>query len=131
MYDKIEVDFHSKEPLYYQIEEQIKYLIASAQVKPGDQLPTVRDLAEALEINFNTIARVYRRLDQQGYVSSQRGRGCYVLDRKVPILEERRKRFEQLVQNFVSQSLELGIEKYEIRSEVLRVLSEQNGKQKS
>lgn len=128
MYDKIEVDFHSKEPLYYQIEEQIKFLIASGDAKPGDQLPTVRDLAEALEINFNTIARVYRRLDQQGYVSSQRGRGCYVLDRKIPVREERRKRFEQLTQNYVNQSLELGIEKYEIRSEVLRVLSEKDEK---
>lgn len=123
MFDKIEVNFHNKEPLYYQIEEQIKYLITTRQAKPGDQLPPVREMAEALGINFNTIARVYRRLDQQGYVSSQRGRGCYVLDREVPIEEERRKRFEYLAENFVRQSLALGIRKDEIRSEVLRVLT--------
>lgn len=124
MLEKIEVDLHSKEPLYYQIEEQIKFLIASGQVQPGEQLPTVRDLAEALEINFNTIARVYRRLDQQGFVSSQRGRGCYVLDRDVPIEEQRRNRFKQLAENFVRQSMDLGIEKYDIRCEVLRLLKD-------
>ena len=124
MYEKIKVNFHSKEPLYYQIEEQIKYLIASGEAKPGEQLPPVREMAEALDINFNTIARVYRRLDQQGYVSSQHGRGCYVLDREVPIEEERRKAFAYLTEHFVNQSLALGMRKDEIRSEVLRVLTE-------
>ncbi len=128
MFDKIEVNFHSKEPLYYQIEEQIKFLITSGQAKPGDQLPTVRDMAEALDINFNTIARVYRRLDQQGYVSSQRGRGCYVMDRVVPIEQARRQHFVQLAESFVRQSLELGVDKEDIRSEVLRVLKEANEK---
>jgi len=128
MFDNIEINFHSKEPLYYQIEEQIKFLITSGQVKPGDQLPTVRDLADALEINFNTIARVYRRLDQQGFVSSQRGRGCYVLDREVPIEEERQDQFEQMAESFVRQSLELGIEAEEIRSAVLRLLKEKSEK---
>lgn len=128
MFDNIEINFHSKEPLYYQIEVQIKFLITSGQVKPGDQLPTVRDLADALEINFNTIARVYRRLDQQGFVSSQRGRGCYVLDREVPIEEERREQFEQMAESFLRQSLELGIEPEEIRSEILRLLKEKSEK---
>ena len=128
MFDQIEVNFHSKEPLYYQIEEQIKFLITSGQVKPGDQLPTVRDMADALEINFNTIARVYRRLDQQGFVSSQRGRGCYVLDREVPIEQDRRDQFEQMADSFVRQSLELGIDREEIRSEILRLLNKKNEK---
>ncbi|MEE4194819.1 MAG: GntR family transcriptional regulator [Anaerolineae bacterium] len=128
MFDKIEINFHSKEPLYYQIEEQVKYLITSGQVKPGEQLPTVRELADALEINFNTIARVYRRLDQQGFVSSQRGRGCYVLDRAVPIEKERQLQFEQMADSFVRQSLELGIDAEEIRSEILRLLKEKNAK---
>ncbi|MDX9866130.1 MAG: GntR family transcriptional regulator, partial [Anaerolineaceae bacterium] len=124
MFDKIEVNFHSKEPLYYQIEEQIKYLIASGQAQPGDQLPPVREMAEALGINFNTIARVYRRLDQQGYISSQHGRGSYVRDQEVPVEAERRKAFAYLTEHYVSQCLALGMRKDEIRSEVLRVLTE-------
>lgn len=128
MFNQIEVNFGSKEPLYYQIEEQIKFLITSGQVQPGDQLPTVRELADALEINFNTIARVYRRLDQQGFVSSQRGRGCYVLDRGVPIERERREQFQQMAESFVRQSLELGMEEEEIRSEILRLLKKKNEK---
>ncbi len=128
MFDKIEVNFHSKEPLYYQIEEQIKFLITSGKAKPGDQLPTVRDMAEMLDINFNTIARVYRRLDQQGFVSSQRGRGCYVLDREMPIEEARQEQFELMADSFVRQSLELGMSEEEIRGTVLRLLKETNEK---
>lgn len=122
MLDKIEVNFHSKEPLYYQIEEQIKNLILSGQIKAGEQLPTLRDLADALGINFNTVARVYRRLDQQGYVSSQRGRGCYVLDRQVPIEKERQQHFVEMTESYIRQSRELGVEKEDIRSAVLRAL---------
>jgi GntR family transcriptional regulator len=123
MHHKIQVNFHSKEPLYYQIEEQIKCLIVSGDIGSGEQLPTVRELAEDLDINFNTIARVYRRLDQQGYVSSQQGRGCYVLDRQVPIEEDRRKVFEQLTESYLRQCEALHIPKEEVRKHFLRILA--------
>lgn len=123
MHEKIQVNFRSKEPLYYQIEERIKFLIASGEITPGEQLPTVRELAEALDINFNTIARVYRRLDQQGYVSSQQGRGCYVLDRRVPLAEEQRKVFEQLTESYLRQCAALHIPKEEIRKHFLHILA--------
>ncbi len=65
MLEKLAIDFQRKEPIYYQIEEQIRFLIASGQILPGEQLPAVREMAEALDVNFNTIARVYRRLDHR------------------------------------------------------------------
>ena len=77
---KIEVDFQSGIPLYEQIAHQILELIERGILKPGDQLPTSRGLAVELGINFNTVARAYRMLDQGSVISTQQGRGTYILE---------------------------------------------------
>ena len=70
----IEIDFRDHIPIYIQLMGQIKQLIAAGELKPGDQLPTVRQLAADLRVNFNTIARTYRLLDEEGIISTQHGR---------------------------------------------------------
>ncbi len=75
----IELDFRSKIPIYVQIINQIKHLIATGELRPDDQLPTVRQLATELRVNFNTVARAYRLLDEEGLISTQHGRGTYIL----------------------------------------------------
>jgi GntR family transcriptional regulator len=75
-----ELNFRSGISIYAQIVEQIKQLIASGKLRPGDQLPTVRALAQELRVNFNTIARAYRLLDEAGVISTQQGRGTYILE---------------------------------------------------
>jgi GntR family transcriptional regulator len=75
---KILVDFRSNEPLYLQIARQIEQLMTLGELKPGDQLPTVRQLATELRINFNTVTRAYHVLDEAHLISTQRGRGTYV-----------------------------------------------------
>ncbi|MGD8760462.1 MAG: GntR family transcriptional regulator, partial [Anaerolineales bacterium] len=62
----IELDFRSHIPIYVQIMERIKHLMATGMLGPGDQLPTVRQLAADLRVNFNTVARAYRLLDEAG-----------------------------------------------------------------
>jgi GntR family transcriptional regulator len=76
----LEIDFRSHVPIYLQIVEQIERLVATGHFKPEDQLPTVRQLAAELRVNFNTVARAYRLLDEAGVISTQRGRGTYVLE---------------------------------------------------
>ena len=58
--------------------EEILAKLAAGELKIGDQLPTVRQLATELRINFNTVARAYRLLDEAGLISTQRGRGTYI-----------------------------------------------------
>jgi GntR family transcriptional regulator len=77
---RLELDFRSKVPIYAQIVEQIENLVATGILKPGDQLPTVRQLAADLRVNFNTIARAYRMLDESGVISTQQGRGTFLLE---------------------------------------------------
>jgi GntR family transcriptional regulator len=72
------LDFHGKEPIYLQLVDQVKVQIASGALHPGDQLPTVREVAANLRINFNTAARAYRILHEEGVLSTQQGRGTYV-----------------------------------------------------
>ena len=77
----LELDFRSHVPIYLQIIDRIETQIASGELKPGDQLPTVRQLAADLRVNFNTVARAYRLLDEAGLISTQQGRGTYVLEK--------------------------------------------------
>ncbi|MBE0698626.1 MAG: GntR family transcriptional regulator, partial [Anaerolineaceae bacterium] len=75
---RIRLDFRSEEPLYVQMAQQIESLVREGVLKAGEQLPTVRELAIELRINFSTVARVYRILDEQKLISTQRGRGTYI-----------------------------------------------------
>ena len=69
----IHVDAKSGTPLYLQVMEQVRLLVATGVLRPGDQLPTVRDLAARLRVNPNTIARAYRDLQAEGLLSSRQG----------------------------------------------------------
>lgn len=75
---KIQLDFRSSEPIYLQLTRQIEALVRMGDLKQGDQLPTVRELATDLRINFSTVARAYKTLDEERLISTQRGRGTYI-----------------------------------------------------
>jgi GntR family transcriptional regulator len=86
---KISIDLRSDIPIYIQIVEQVRQQVANGELKPGDQLPTVRLLAADLRINFNTVSRAYRLLDESGIISTQQGRGTYILEMPPPEIAER------------------------------------------
>ena len=77
----IKIDFRSGQPIYIQIVEQIRHMVGSGELKQGDQLPTVRQLAAELRVNFNTVARAYRLLDEMGLISTQKGRGTFIWEK--------------------------------------------------
>ena len=72
------VDIHSSIAVYVQIENHIKFAIASGRLSPGDKLPSVHELSERLEVNINTIIKSYRDLEVMGYLYSRRGMGVFV-----------------------------------------------------
>ncbi len=78
---QIKIDFRSDQPIYIQITEQIRQMVAAGELNQGDQLPTVRQLAAELRVNFNTVARAYRLLDEAGLISTQKGRGTYIWEK--------------------------------------------------
>ena len=72
------IDISSSVAVYVQIENHVQFAIASGQLKPGDQLPSVRELSERLDINPNTVAKSYRDLEVMGLVYTRRGMGVYI-----------------------------------------------------
>ncbi len=77
----IRIDPDSPVPIYMQIVQACKHQVATGRLKPGEQLPTVRELAAVLRINPNTVARAYEQLNSDNVISTQQGRGTYVRDR--------------------------------------------------
>ena len=112
----LQLNFHSGLPIYMQIVEQIQQRIVSGTLKPGDQLPTVRALAEELRVNFNTVARAYRLLDEDRIISTQQGRGTYITEIPPPEVTEglRRESLEALAQRYISEATRLGFSGREI-----------------
>jgi GntR family transcriptional regulator len=89
---RIRISLQDGVPIYLQIASQIKYLVASGSLLPGDQLPSVRKLAEDLVINPNTVARAYRELENEGVLVTRRGAGVYVSDAGSPLAKKEQKR---------------------------------------
>jgi len=106
----IRLDPRSGEPIYNQIVGQIKHLVAAKKLKPDDQLPTVRQLAVELRVNPNTVARAYTQLAKDGVISTQQGRGTYVLDHSPPPAQARarREKLNALTAAFLSDTARLG-----------------------
>jgi GntR family transcriptional regulator len=121
---KIVLDFRADEPLYLQIVHQIEQLVAQGELKQGDQLPTVRELATELRINFNTVGRAYHLLDEAHLISTQRGRGTYIWEE--PTMEVvqhlRRKSLEELSRAYLLQVTRLGYSPIEVLNEMKKII---------
>jgi GntR family transcriptional regulator len=79
-------------PIYLQIVNQVKYLVASGRLSAGEELPPIRVLAEQLLVNPNTVARAYRELETAGVVTKRRTAGTYVSRRGSPLRRQERLR---------------------------------------
>ena len=74
----VSIDPTDRTPIYTQLERGLRAAMATSRLKPGDQLPTVRQLAVELRINANTVARVYADLERNGVIETRRGVGSFV-----------------------------------------------------
>lgn len=117
----LHIDFRSGLPIYTQIVNQLQAQVAGGVLKPGDQLPTVRALAEELRVNFNTIARAYRILDEARIISTQQGRGTYITEIPPPRVREklRKESLQALTERYLNEALRLEFSKEEI-NEMIR-----------
>ncbi|HEX8832919.1 MAG TPA: GntR family transcriptional regulator [Abditibacteriaceae bacterium] len=105
----------SNVPLYRQIVDLIRRAISTGQLAPGDQLPSVRALAEQLVINPNTVARAYGTLTQEGVLEAQAGKGLFVAARRQLLSsEERGRRLESALDTFLNEVLFLDFPPAEI-----------------
>jgi GntR family transcriptional regulator len=115
---EIEVEFQSGIPLYEQIAHQILELIEAGALHPGDQLPTIRELAVKLGVNFNTVARAYRLLDNGKVISTQHGRGTFLLapSAKKAARKHKAENIEDLTRFYIRKATNLGFLPEEIKA---------------
>src|SRR5215467_13351648 len=92
----ITIDLNAPIPVYRQIVDAMRHLLVNGTLKPGDQVPTVRQLAIDLGIHFNTVAQAYRLLAEEGWLDLKRHRGAVVLDRRTPAAPPKGKRQQSL-----------------------------------
>ena len=99
------LDIQSGVPVYRQIIDQVTGGMAAGALKPGDQLPTVRQLAVDLTINPNTVVRAYRELEIRGVLETQQGTGTFISQQEIKRDEvERQRRLSQLVSEFAARA---------------------------
>lgn len=116
---KLAISSGSNVPIYKQISDQVRIASSTGRLDHGDQLPSVRTLAEELVINPNTVARAYGDLVREGVLESRHGKGAFVARRrKVFTKQERLRRLEPVLQAFVNEALALGFSTLDIREAV-------------
>jgi len=89
---QIHISTHDGVPVYLQIVNQVKYLVAAGRLSPGAELPPIRTLASQLVVNPNTVARAYLELEREGLVVKRHGSGTYISDDGSPLARRERRR---------------------------------------
>ena len=103
------IDEESGIPVWVQVRRRLIYCIVSGYYKPGEQLPTVRELAVQLDINYNTVNKVYQDIERDGFIVSKRGRGTFVAELGKNALLALDNKVEMLADEFVREGFEFGM----------------------
>jgi GntR family transcriptional regulator len=108
-------------PIWVQIEEGVRRMISLGALKPGDPVPSVRDLARTLRVNPNTVARVYQRLAEAGVLAVRRGEGTYVADDPAqPKKAEKSEKLREAATAYAGTALAVGATANEAAAELER-----------
>jgi GntR family transcriptional regulator len=110
-----EINSASRLPIYQQLVEQVREAIARGELKPENQLPSVRQLSRDLIVNPNTIARAYTELEREGLLSLRQGRGVFVAEPRDELTKDaRRRRLTESLDRFLTEAVHLGFSEEEV-----------------
>ena len=118
---QIGIDPESRVPIYMQLVDRIRQMVASGSLQPGQQLPTMRQLAADLRINYNTVGRAYLLLEQERIISTQQGRGTFVASRLTgeEVRRLRAARLHSMLDQLLHEATSFGYGKAEIEKAFL------------
>ncbi|MFZ4396224.1 MAG: GntR family transcriptional regulator [Kiritimatiellia bacterium] len=106
----LQINPNSGVPVYRQVMDQIRYYVAAGQLKPGDMLPSIRDLAGTLHINPNTIIKAYNELQHQNVIRIQHGKGAFIAEAMLSqSSQEREKEFGRIVKPLAAAAVQMGL----------------------
>lgn len=120
--DIFEVDEASNLPIWAQLRNRVSYLIRTHQFDAGDQLPSVRSVAAAAKINYNTVAKAYRSLEDEGLIKNVRGRGMFVSDNVPSDTGDETELTDSLLIDCLRRYHGLGMDPSDIRGHIQKVI---------
>jgi GntR family transcriptional regulator len=112
----IKVEIKSFIPIYEQIKKEIKNRISQGIFKANEPLPSIRELATELLINPNTVARAYRELEQEGFIYTRKGKGCFVSNNSSSLVKgDNLSLLAQLIDKTIEEAKKLSLDPEEIK----------------
>ena len=123
-----QINPHSGVPVYRQMVDQVKYYVASGALKPGDQLPSIRELAQRLAINPTTVVRVYSDLEHEGIIETRHGKGAFVTSsgRRLSAAERERV-LRELARHLAVEAVQMGASDSQVLQCVREALTDLRG----
>ncbi|MDA0831900.1 MAG: GntR family transcriptional regulator [Planctomycetota bacterium] len=113
-------------PIYRQLMDQVRAFVAGGRLKPGDMLPSVRQMAAELEINMMTVSKAYAKLQAEGLIERERGQGMRISEQTDSgTLTQRREQLQPFIDQLVARGLQLGLTDDHILDQVKKHLREQ------
>jgi len=110
------IEFDERTPIYIQIMDLIKKRIGRGDLKSGDKLPSVREMAEELKVNPNTVQKAYQELEREGIIFTLRGMGSFITQDSEKILDLKKVMVREIIAKFLKDVRELNFSKDEILS---------------
>ncbi len=117
----LRLNYQSGEAIYRQIVEQVKYKVATGELKPGQRMPSIRELAKQLKINPRTVVRAYEELRSAGLAVMRQGQGVFITDNQATLPNKvRKKQIEDMSRRLFAEATRLGAD----TAEVIRIIKE-------
>src|SRR5213075_2373893 len=105
---RIQLNYHSGEPIYAQIVEAIKYAVAAGQLEPAGKLPSIRGLADELKINARTVVKAYEELEHAGVVVMRQGQGVFIAESQAAPATVWQQAIREMVRRLLAEAARLG-----------------------
>ena len=120
----LRLNYQSGEAIYRQIVEQVKYKVASGELKPGQRMPSIRELAKQLKINPRTVVKSYEELRAAGLTVMRQGQGVFITENQtLTPAKARQKSIKEMARRMFAESLRVGASKEEVLT-IVREIAE-------
>ena len=112
------MDYNTGAPIYLQVINELKKKMVKGELKPGEKMPSSRDLAVEYKVNQNTAARIYREMEMQGWCFTRRGIGTFVSEEENMFRDLKKEMASELLKNFMHEMSGLGYKKDDIINQI-------------
>ena len=120
------MEYNTASPIYLQVINELKKRMVKGELKPGEKMPSNRELAVLFKVNQNTAARIYREMESMGLCYTKRGIGTFVSEEDDMISGLKKEMAEELVRNFMQEMEDLGFQKGDIIDRIADYKEEEN-----